>query len=255
VNRSRLEAFSDGVFAVAATLLALDLTVAGPGHGLLASQLADRWPAFVAYLISFFTIGIIWVNHHSVMNNVAVVTRSLLFTNLVLLVVTVTIPFVTATLADYLKQGGPNASVAAALYAGVFELMSISFALLFEWILRHDECVRQPLPGPAKNSARLRFYFGQIPYLVAIGVAFVSPLAVVVITGGVAIYYIFERAQPTPPASAPSAEAELGAVSRGEAQLGARPASRVAAIAVAAIAVACASAAGRMPPRSCYRRR
>ena len=66
MDRSRLEAFSDGVIAVAITLLALDLTVAGPGHGKLAHQLGEHWPAFLAYLISFFTIGIIWVNHHAV---------------------------------------------------------------------------------------------------------------------------------------------------------------------------------------------
>ena len=63
MDRSRLEAFSDGVFAVAITLLALDLTVAGPGHGRLIDQLYDKWPAFLAYLISFFMIGIVWVNH------------------------------------------------------------------------------------------------------------------------------------------------------------------------------------------------
>ena len=65
MDRGRLEAFSDGVFAVAITLLALNLAVRGPGYGPLADQLADQWPAFVAYLISSFTIGIIWVNHCS----------------------------------------------------------------------------------------------------------------------------------------------------------------------------------------------
>jgi uncharacterized membrane protein len=65
LSRARLEAFSDGVIAVAITLLALDLFVEGPGHGPLAQQLAHRWPTFVAYLISFFTVGIIWVNHHA----------------------------------------------------------------------------------------------------------------------------------------------------------------------------------------------
>jgi uncharacterized membrane protein len=75
MDRGRLEAFSDGVFAVAITLLALNLAVAGPGHGPLAHQLAGRWPAFVAYLISFFTIGIIWVNHHALLSNVVAVSR------------------------------------------------------------------------------------------------------------------------------------------------------------------------------------
>ncbi|TMG41186.1 MAG: DUF1211 domain-containing protein, partial [Chloroflexi bacterium] len=64
MDRGRLEAFSDGVIAVAITLLALNLAVAGPGHGSLLQQLGEHWPSFVAYVISFFVIGIVWVNHH-----------------------------------------------------------------------------------------------------------------------------------------------------------------------------------------------
>ena len=85
MDRSRLEAFSNGVIAVAITLLALDLTVAGPGHGQLAHQLAEHWPAFLAYVISFLTIGIIWVNHHALIRTIKTVTRTLLFLNLLLL--------------------------------------------------------------------------------------------------------------------------------------------------------------------------
>ena len=193
MNRSRLEAFSDGVFAVAITLLALDLAVKGPGNGDLASLLGHRWPAFVAYLISFFTIGIIWVNHHSMMNGVVAVTRGLLYLNLLLLAVVVTIPFATSTLADYLLAGRPNANTAAALFAGVFELMSIAFALVSEWVLRHDQYVRDPMSAAAKKPARLSFYAGQVPYLIAFVVAFVNVWATVAITAATGIYYIFVR--------------------------------------------------------------
>jgi uncharacterized membrane protein len=199
VDRSRLESFSDGVFSVAITLLALDLTIAGPGGGhTLLWKLGDHWPAFVAYLISFFGIGIIWVNHHALMNNVVTVTRPLLYINLVLLAVVVAIPFSTSTMADYLTAKGQDQHVAAALYAGIFELMGLAFSIVFEWMLRHDECLREPLPAAAKNGARLRFYIGQIPYLVAIGVAFLSAWASVAIVGVVAVYYIFERTFPLP---------------------------------------------------------
>ena len=193
MNRSRLEAFSDGVFAVAITLLALDLAVKGPGNGDLASLLGHRWPAFVAYLISFFTIGIIWVNHHTMMNGVVAVTRGLLYLNLLLLAVVVTIPFATSTLADYLLAGRPNANTAAALFAGVFELMSIAFALVSEWVLRHDQYVRDPMSAAAKKPARLSFYAGQVPYLIAFVVAFVNVWATVAITAATGIYYIFVR--------------------------------------------------------------
>ena len=241
MNKSRLESFSDGVFAVAITLLALDLAVKGhDSPDSLAKQLGDLWPAYVAYLISFFTIGIIWVNHHRILNDVRVVTRSLLFINLILLAVTVAIPFATSTLADYLTDTGPDGHVAAALYAGVFELMSLSFLPLYEWVLRHDHCVGDPLPAAAKNEARLRFYAGQVPYLLAVGVAFLSAPAAVVITAVVAVYYVFVRESARPPApplpSMPpeASEAELG---------GARPASRVATM-VAAWASAAAGSGG-----------
>lgn len=193
MERSRLEAFSDGVFAVAITLLALDLAVKGPGHKPLVTQLADSWPAYVAYLISFFTIGIIWVNHHTLLNNVVAVTRTLLFVNLLLLAVVVAIPFATSTMAEYLTTGWPSANVAAVLYAGVFELMSIGFLLVSEWVLRHDELVRDPLPAAAKTPARLRFYFGQVPYVIAIAVGFFSAPATVIICALTACYYIFQR--------------------------------------------------------------
>jgi uncharacterized membrane protein len=194
VDRGRLESFSDGVFAVAITLLALNLTVEGPGHGTtLLYQLGHHWPAFVAYLISFFTIGIIWVNHHALMANIAVVNRTLLFLNLLLLVVIVAIPFVTATLADYLTTGGEDDQhVAAALYAGTFELMSLAFFGLLEWALHDDGRMHNPVPATARGSVRARFYLGQIPYLVAVGVAFISAPAVVIITALIAIYYIFD---------------------------------------------------------------
>ncbi len=193
MDRGRLESFSDGVFAVAITLLALNLTVEGPGHGTtLLHQLGHHWPAFVAYLISFFTIGIIWVNHHGLMANIAVVNRTLLFLNLLLLVVIVAMPFVTATMATYLTAGGDDEHVAAALYAGTFELMGLAFFGLLEWALHDDGRMLNPVPTAARGPVRRRFYLGQIPYLVAVGVAFISAPAAVIITALVAIYYIFD---------------------------------------------------------------
>ena len=192
MDRGRLEAFSDGVFAVAITLLALDLAVAGPGHGSLLSQLGERWPSFVAYLISFFMIGVIWVNHHALMRNVAAVDRTLLFVNLVLLLFIVLIPFATRTMAEYLTAGGQDAHVAMALYAAVFEGMGASFAVLFAWTLGEGRTVRA-VPQEAQRAAWLRFAPGLVAYLVAIVVAFVSAPAALAIVGLAALYYVFER--------------------------------------------------------------
>jgi uncharacterized membrane protein len=195
MDRSRLEAFSDGVFAVAITLLALDLTVAGPGHGALGHQLWVRWPAFVAYVLSFSMIGIVWVNHHALIRSVAVVNRTLLFLNLVLLLFVVVIPFATGVVADYLALGGKeagNAKAAVALYSAVFLGMSIGFGLVFEWTL-HGERVYQPVPPGQRWAARARFVGGGAVYLIAIIVAYFSAIASFILIALVAVYYIVER--------------------------------------------------------------
>ena len=191
MDRGRLEAFSDGVFAVAITLLALNLVVAGPGHGPLLSQLGEHWPSFVAYLISFFTIGIIWVNHHALVRNIAVVERTLLFLNLALLLFVVLIPFATGTMAQYLTAGGQDAKVATALYGAVFEGMALSFAAIFAWTLREGRTHRA-VPKEARRSAWWRFTIGNLIYVLAILVAFVNAPAAVAIIGLVAVYYVFE---------------------------------------------------------------
>ena len=193
MHRSRLEAFSDGVFAVAITLLALDLTVAGPtGHGSLTDQLHEKWPAFLAYLISFFMIGIVWVNHHALVRSIIKVDRTLLFLNLVLLLFVVLIPFATGTVADYFSQDDWNTNVAMMLYGGVFLGMSIGFGAIFEWTL-HGRRVYQPLPPERHWAARARFVGGGLVYVVAILVALFSAIASFVLIALVAVYYIVER--------------------------------------------------------------
>ena len=191
MDRGRLEAFSDGVFAVAITLLALNLAIGGPGHGPLLGQLGHHWPAFVAYLISFFTIGIIWVNHHTLVKNIAVVDRTLLFLNLLLLLFVVVIPFATATMAEYLTGAGQDARVAMALYALVFEGMSLAFCAIFGWTLGEGRTHR-PVPREARAGAWLRFGIGLLFYLVATGLAFISAPAALTIIGLVAIYYMID---------------------------------------------------------------
>jgi len=196
VDRTRLEAFSDGVFAVAITLLALNLTVAGPG---LQHQLYEHRWSFAAYLISFFVIGIIWVNHHVVIKSIAKVDRTLLFLNLVLLLFVVLIPFSTATAAQYLPVGGVDVKVAMALYSAVFLGMSVGFGLIFEWTL-HGDHRTVPLPPRAHWPARLRFVGGSGVYAVAIVVSLFNAIVAFALIALVALYYIVERTPSSPAA-------------------------------------------------------
>jgi uncharacterized membrane protein len=195
MDRGRLEAFSDGVFAVAITLLALNLTVAGPGHGHLIDQL--HWAAFAGYLVSFLTIGIIWVNHHVLVRQITTVDRTLLFVNLMLLLFVVLIPFGTATATDYLPQNTTDARLAMVLYAGIFLGMSAGFSAIFEWTL-HGERVASPLPPDQHWAARRRFVGGGLVYAAAMVIAAFYALAAFVLIGLVAVYYIFERTPASP---------------------------------------------------------
>ncbi len=197
MDRSRLEAFSDGVFAVAITLLSLNLVVAGPGHGRLIDQLHDHWPAFAGYLISFLTIGIIWVNHHALVRQITKVDRTLLFVNLMLLLFVVMIPFGTATEADYLPANSPDAQLAMVLYAGIFLGMSLAFSAIFEWTL-HGQRVASPLAPEQHWAARRRFASGGLVYAAAMVIAAFYALPAFILTGLVAVYYIFERTPATP---------------------------------------------------------
>jgi uncharacterized membrane protein len=219
VDRSRLEAFSDGVFAVAITLLALNLVVK-PGQSALLHQLGSSWPNFAAYLISFFMIGIVWVNHHALVRGIAVVDRTLLFLNLVLLLFVVLIPFATATVADYLafhpqlaqqaQQAHRDTQVAMMLYSAVFLGMSAGFGGIFEWTL-HGEHMYQRLPVENHWAARARFVGGGVVYLIAIAVAQFNAVASFVIIALVAVYYVVERTPGAGKSPDPDATADPGA--------------------------------------------
>ncbi len=192
LDSGRLEALTDGVMAVAMTLLALDLRVDGPGSGALAHQLVDRWPSLAAYLVSFFTVGIVWVNHHALFRNLVRVDRVILFLNLVLLSFVAAIPFATATLASYLRSGGDDAHLAAALYGGVFEGLGLSFGCIFAWSITRDH-LRQPLTGVAARRAWWRFGLGNVAYVVAAALAFVSAVLALGLYALISTYYMFEQ--------------------------------------------------------------
>src|ERR1700759_1438633 len=100
MSPSRLEAFSDGVFAIAITLLVLDLGVPEPGSGSLGHELLAQWPSYASYVISFLTIGIIWINHHAAFGRLRVVDHSILIWNLALLMTVSVLPFTTRLMAE-----------------------------------------------------------------------------------------------------------------------------------------------------------
>src|SRR5436853_5089498 len=134
---SRIEAFSDGVFAIAITLLVLEIHVPEQPENGLGRALLDQWPAYASYAVSFFVIGIIWVNHHAIFDYLERADRPLLFLNLVLLLWVGLLPWPTNVLGTYMQHGGADERVAAALYTGTMTLMGVSFGALWQYLTRH----------------------------------------------------------------------------------------------------------------------
>ena len=192
MKTSRVEAFSDGVFAVAITLLVIDLHIPLT-HGSLVTGLADEWPAFAAFAISFLVIGIVWVNHHTLFHLLSHTDRVLLFLNLGLLATVVLIPFVTALFADYVTTVGTEASIAGVLYNADMLLMGTAFQLSVQWISGHRELLREKLV-PMTRRQQLRYGVGPILYLACIPLSYVSAPVVLIIDALVAVYYIFDQA-------------------------------------------------------------
>jgi uncharacterized membrane protein len=187
MKTNRLEAFSDGVFAVAITLLVLEINI--PGGENLWHQLKEEWPSFASFFVSFWVIGIIWVNHHGVIDHLKRADRGVLYLNLLVLMSVVLIPFSTALMAEHLKSGADE-NVAAAVYAGSFVLMAISFGVLWEYITRHREGLGVELTDEEVRRRSRSFQIGNPIYALAVVVAFISPAVVLVIIGALAVYYM-----------------------------------------------------------------
>jgi len=187
MSKNRLEAFSDGVFAVAITLLVLEINV--PGGENLWHQLKEEWPSFAAFFVSFWVIGIIWVNHHGLLDHVKRADRGVLYLNLLVLMTVVFLPFATALLAEHLKSGADE-EVAAAVYSGASLAMGLSVGGVSSYITRHRERLGVELSDAQVGRTTMEFVIGNPFYLAAIVVSFISPPVVLVITGAVAVYYM-----------------------------------------------------------------
>jgi uncharacterized membrane protein len=190
MNKSRLEAFSDGVIAVAITLLALDLHVPNPaGPGTLAHRLAEQWPNYAAYVVSFLTIGIIWINHHAMLQRVTRVEHSVLVLNLVLLLTIVVLPFSTALMAEYLRESRGE-RLAAAVWSGSFLLMALAFFAMQRHLLIAKEHLLQADVTPEVRTWVLRRNAaGLLPYALATPAAILSPYLTLAICAAVAFFY------------------------------------------------------------------
>jgi uncharacterized membrane protein len=187
VETNRAEAFSDGVFAIAITLLILAVGVdQARAQGDLSHQLLHLWPAYIAYAVSFVTIGIMWVNHHLVFRQFARVDRPVLLLNVLLLMLIAFVPFPTRVVAQNAHTAGDR-EAAALLYGITMTTTAILF--FFVWIYGSRKLLR-PDADRREVSGITRSYLPGAPiYAIATLIALVSPVASLIIFGALALFY------------------------------------------------------------------
>jgi len=187
VRTSRLEAFSDGVFAIAATLLVLELRVPADEPD-LTHALLQLWPAYAAYLVSFLTIGIIWVNHHTLLEHCRRVDRRFLYLNLLLLVAVGIVPFPTSLVDRYIvSESGATAALVVYGLGGL--LIAIGFAAVFFYATHDGRLVGDRVSARQIRADGMLFPIGLAAYSVGIALAFVAPLASLAVYALTALFY------------------------------------------------------------------
>jgi uncharacterized membrane protein len=195
MTKARLETFSDGVLAIVITLLALELRPPEVEEGeSLAGALWEQWPSYLAYLLAFAQIGVIWLNHHRLFDQVRRVDGVLLLLNLNLLMWITLIPFPTTLVAEHLRSGGEATKTAVVVFSGVLFMTSIGFTALYIWITHDKRLVHALPPHHMVVAARMRFGVGLAAYGLAVGLAFDVPYAALAIHAVSAGYYAFDQA-------------------------------------------------------------
>jgi uncharacterized membrane protein len=190
MNKSRVEAFSDGVFAIAITLLVL--TIAKPTHyGDLGHQLASRWPSFAAYVVSFAIIGIMWLNHHSLFSSFERVDRGLFYLNMLLLLTITFLPYPTGVLGEALAQG-QGTQTAAAFYGITMAVNAYAWGALWFYGSYRRRLLQASFPEEERSLATLLFTIGVVMYTLAVGVAFLNAYAFLAVQAAFALYYALD---------------------------------------------------------------
>jgi uncharacterized membrane protein len=185
---SRIEAFSDGVFAIAITLLILEIKIPTPGSGRLSLQLMNQWPAYVSFLISFAFIGIMWINHHRLFTHIVRSDNTLLILNLVLLLGVVVVPFPTAVLAIHLGQ--PDQRTAVILYNATYVFIAFFFNLLWRYAASGKYgLLAKDVDAASVQRVSRQYAFGPVLYLICLGLSWLSVGASLALNGALACFF------------------------------------------------------------------
>lgn len=183
----RVETFSDAVFAISITLLGLALKVPRPGHEPLLLALARQWPALLALVTSFMTIGIVWINHHRVFTHIHVVSHGLLLLNGLLLLTVSLIPFTSDLVAAYIGYEGSK--TAAVVYAANLVFVTGSFNLLWRHATRRRRLVDHHISPAMVRRINLQYGFGPLLYVLALLAATYSAVGSILLDVAFAVFF------------------------------------------------------------------
>jgi uncharacterized membrane protein len=191
---TRIEAFSDGVFAIAITLLIIEVHVPAREHAeTLGHELLRIWPSYLGYVTSFLTIGVMWINHHYVFNLITRVDRTMLLLNTVLLMLIAFVPFPTAVLAQFIETGG--AREAAVLYGATLTLTAVTYFAWWRYASDSRRLIGDDVPDEVIEDITRAYTPGTLLYGGAALVAFVQPWVSAALYLGIAVFYSLPLAQ------------------------------------------------------------
>jgi uncharacterized membrane protein len=185
---ARIEAFSDGVFAIAITLLIIEVHVPAHRHAdTLGHELLAAWPSYFGYLTSFLTIGVMWLNHHHVFTLLDRYDHTHMLLNLVLLLLIAFLPFPTAVLARFIGTDGAQAAVA--LYGGTLVLVAMAFFFWWRYASSGRRLIAPHVPQEQVDATTRAYNPGTPLYVAALGIGLLEPWAGAAAFLALAVFY------------------------------------------------------------------
>jgi uncharacterized membrane protein len=189
-DTGRLETFSDGVFAIAITLLILDVRVPHVESG-LGSALLHLWPNYVGYVVSFLTIGVLWINHHRMFRLIRRTDHTFLVLNTLFLLVVAFVPFPTALVAEYIRVPSER-TVAAVAYGLTGCALAVMFNVLWRYAASRDHhLLVDGLDREVVRQSTRQYTFGPIVYAVLTVLALFAPLVSLTLFAALVVFYTF----------------------------------------------------------------
>lgn len=193
----RIEAFSDGVFSIAITLLVLEIKIPQPTPGvLLAVALWHQWPAFAAYALSFVTIGIMWASHHKMFMLIRKSDHNFRMINVLFLMFVSFLPYPTALVAQYLREPAGRRT-AVVVYAATFLAIALMWSGVWRYAIWNGRLLGPHVEAARVNALSRQYAVGPAAYAIGLALAFVSPAACLVWLGILALFYALPERRST----------------------------------------------------------